>query len=572
MKFFSSSKDKMQLIVVFIVYVILALIFGFAYRYTINPDGISLLRLAGYIAEGNFQQSINSGWPPLIIWAISPFIFIGFDGLTAARIAIAVCGAGLLIAIWFLSIRFDLSKNSRITAALIAALLISFWSVQNIATDVLIAGLTVCYIYFVTSADVINKKRKAFYCGLVGGFSYLAHHSAFPFFLAHFPLILLLRGYIDRETEGFSFRKVLTSWGIGVAGFLLIASIWITTVSVKYGNLRISSAGSAAHAIMGPKDVDRRHPFFVGGLFQPRDKYAIHVFEDPSNVKFKTWSPFESKEYFFHQFIVIKDNAIYILNHFVNKSPFFTYAFIIGILSFIPMAFLLTPLTNKKKYLYAWIVITFGIYCSSFLLLVARSPRRFYALMLVFLLLSFHFLDELIKGVNAMISNRRIKLLNYYLLIIVVAAFALKPSVKFMNAIRDIAVHEQVNPYREFAEIISTINFPPPYAIIRTAQKPHTDTYIAYYLKKQLLGRPLSRDVDGITEELIRAGARSLLVFDSPEIVNNLNKDKRFDNMGHKKLRNEDRYLRAVNIEQDNITSWDKEVNIFRLADEASVE
>ncbi len=101
----------------------------------------------------------------------------------------------------------------------------------------------------------------------------------------------------------------------------------------------------------------------------------MHVYEDPSEVKFNTWSPFESKEYFIHQLKVIKDNFVYILNHFVNKSPFFTKAFVIGNLAFIPIAFLLNRLNDEKKFLYAWVIITFIVYCSGFLLIIARSPR-----------------------------------------------------------------------------------------------------------------------------------------------------------------------------------------------------
>ncbi|HDH05253.1 MAG TPA: hypothetical protein ENH01_06005 [Nitrospirae bacterium] len=557
--------QKKELAAILLAYIIFAAIFGFAYRYAINPDGVSQLRLAGYIAEGNFLQSVTSSWSPLFIWLISPFLFFGFDGLAAARIVIALSGAGLVLGSWLLTLRIGLSRNSRFIAVLIAALLISDWTVRNIGADLPVAALTIFYIYLATHPDILIDRKISFFCGIAGGFSYLAHHYALPFFLAHYPLMLLLRGYIDRDKNGFPVKKVFMSLAAGVAGLLIISSIWIGIVSVKYGHLAISSKGSIAHAAVGPKDKDRRHPFFVGGLYKPRDAYAIHVFEDPSEVEFKTWSPFESREYFMYQLKLIKDNAVYILNHFVTQSPFFTYAFVIGILTLIPIAFLLNPLNNEKRFLYLWVVITFGIYCSGYLLVIARSPRRFYALMIVFLFISFHFLEEFKNGVSGVISGRRKKILIYYLLIIVVPAFALKPGVHLLKSAKDIVAIEQVNPYKEIAGRISAIQFPPPYAIIRSSQKPHTDTYIAYYLKKQLLGRPLSRDVDGITKELEAADAKSLLVFDNPEIVEKLKKDKRYIHAGAVKLENSKRYLNAVNIKQDEIKGWDKEVNVFIL-------
>jgi hypothetical protein len=565
MKSFSLLSSKVQLIVIFAAYLFFALIFGFAYRYAINPDGVSLLRLAGYIAEGNFQYSVNSGYPPLITWLISPFLFFGFDGLTSARIAIALCGAGLVLISWFLAYRFNLSNNMKFLAVLAAALLISFWTIKTIGADILVAALILCCIYLVTDPDILSNRKRLFYCGITGGFSYLAHHAALPLFLSNFPLLLFLRAYIDKDKERFHLKKVLRAWGIGLTGFFIVASIWVGIMSVKYGHLTISSAASAAHAVMGPKDMDRRQPFFIGGLYKPREPYQIHVFEDPSEVKFKTWSPFESKEYFIYQLKLIKDNAVYILNHFVNNSPFFVYALIIGVLSIIPISLLLTPLNDEKKYLYLWIIMTFTINCSIFVLTIARSPRRFYALMIIFLFLSVHFLEELRNGVANIISSRRKKLLTYYLLLIVVSAFTIKPGMNLLKSINDIIAGNQVNPYKEIAEQLNTVNFPSPYAVIRSSQKPHTDYYIAYFLNKQLLGRPLATEIDGITRELEMAEARSLLVFDNTEVAEKLKSDNRYIHVAYKKLRKNNRYSHAVNIDQDNITGWDEDVNIFTL-------
>lgn len=562
----SPSQRIHHLLFILFSYAIFASILGFAYRYAINPDGISLLRLAGYIAEGNFQYSVTSGWSPLITWLIAPFLFFGFDGLTAARIAIALSGAGCVTISWFLALRFDLSQESRFITVLITALLASVWTVYTINPDLLFAALILGYIYLVTDTDVLNNIRISFLCGMTGGLSYLAHHYAFPFFLAHFPAMLFLKGYIDRDKAGFSIKKVLISYGIGIIGFSIITSLWISAVSVKYGHLTISSAGSIAHTSVGPADIDRHHPFFVGGLYKPRDAYAIHVFEDPSDVKFKTWSPFESREYFIHQLKVIKDNLGYILNHFVNQSPFFTYAFVIGILVFIPFAFLLNLMTDKKEFLYLWIMITFSIFCSGFALTLARSPRRFYALMIIFLLSSFHFFEEIKIGISNVITERKKKLLTSYFLIILVLAFALKPGVQFLKSINYIITHKQVNPYKEIAEQINTVQFPSPYAIIRSSQKPHTDYYIAYFLGKQMLGRPLSSDVDGITKELKAVNANSVIVFDNLEIAERFKSDNRYVHIASIKLKDNKRYEDAVNINIRNheiVTGWDNEVNIF---------
>jgi hypothetical protein len=560
------SSQKLQLTVIFLVYLIFTSIFGFAYRYAMNPDGISLLRLAGYIAEGNFYQSITNAWSPLLSWLIAPFLYFGVDGLTAARIVIALCGAGMLQCSWFLTLRFSLSKNMRFIAVLIAALLISFWTIQFIASDVLVAALILYYLYLLTDPETLDKRRLSLLCGIVGGFSYLAHHYSFPFFLVHFPILLFLKGYIDRESEGFPWKRILITWGTGMVGFFIIASIWIAGVSIKYGQFTISSKGPIAHAAVGPKD--KGHPFFAGGLYKPKDTYAIHVYEDPSEVKFSTWSPFESKENFKYQIGLIRGNTMYLLNHFVKESPFFTYPFMAGTLTLMLLALILTPLNKSKKHLYTWIIATFSIYCSGYLLIIARSPRRFYVLMLVLLFISFHFLEELNSAFKDIVSGRSRKILSASLLIIVILAFSLKPGIHFLKSIKNILTIDYINPYGEIAEQIDTIEFPSPYAIIRSSQKQSTDYYIAYFLRKQLLGRPLSKDLDGITNELTSAGAKSLVVFDNPEVVQEIKSDKRYVHLASLKLKDNRRYEHAINItvkDHEIVDGWDKGVTIFTL-------
>jgi len=235
------SSNKRQLTIILLAYLIFAAIFGVDFRYQINPDGISILRLAGYIAEGKFLQSVSSVWSPLIIWLISPFLFFGIDGLTAARIAIALCGAGMVLVSWFLSLRFELSQNIRFIAGLIAALTISFWTIQFITADVLFAVFILWYIYLVTNPNILINSKISFYCGIVGGFSFLAHQYALPFFLAHFPLLLFLRRYIDRNKGNVPMERVFISWGVGILGFLIIVSGWVGVVSAKYGHFTIAS-------------------------------------------------------------------------------------------------------------------------------------------------------------------------------------------------------------------------------------------------------------------------------------------------------------------------------------------
>ncbi len=148
---------------------------------------------------------------------------------------------------------------------------------------------------------------------------------------------------------------------------------------------------------------------------------------------------------------------------------------------------------------------------------------------------------------------------------IIVMAFSIKPGRHLIDSLKNVLTVDQVNPYSEIAEQLDAIEFPAPYAIIRSSQKPHTDLYIAYFLRKQFLGRPLSPDVDGITKELEAATARSLIVFDHPATVDKLRKDKRYIYAGRLKFENNKKYLNPINTKVDQITEWAKEANVFIL-------
>lgn len=560
--------QKKRLSVIFLSYTVFALIFAFAYRFAMNPDGTSVLRLAGYLAEGNFMRSVSSGYSPLFTWLVAFFILLGFEGLVAARTALALCGAGLVFCVWLLSFRFNMQQKTRFVAVLTATPLIAFWTIQFISPDVIFAAFVVLYIYMVSDPVVLTSKKTSFLCGLAAGFSYLSHHYAFPFFMVHFPLILLTRWYLSDSRKTIAKKEVMRAWGVGVAGFFIIASIWVGTLSLKYGELIISPKGGIAHAIMGPADKDRRHPFFVSGLFNPRDDYAIHVFEDISDVQFESWSPFESREYFIHQLKVIKNNAVSIRDHFITNSPFFNRTFVLIILALFPLVLWLNPSIRRNKFLYIWVIITFTVYSSGFLLLIARSPRRFYALMLIFMLLAFYFMEELRKGLRDRLPGMRSAFSAVFIFPLLAGAFALKPCMNFIKAAGHVINVEQVNPYEEIARAIEKVDFPAPYAVIRTSQKPTTDYYIAYFLGKQLLGRPVSNDVQGITKELCSAGGRSLLVFDKPDLVSELMLDKRYVHMASialNSIRGSEYAAGWIVTKHEIINGWDKTVDVFRL-------
>lgn len=565
-KMFSPIK-KSPLLTTVIFYIFLTSIFGYTFRYGmnpengfgVNPDIVSYLRLAGYIAEGNFQQSITGWWGPMLTWLLAPFLYFGVDGIISAKIVVASSGLGLLFSCALLTRRFISQHEIKLFALLIAALLISCWTTNEIALtpDLLLAAFIILYLYVVTKPDVLTNKKAAVLCGIVAGSAYLAKHYALPFFLVHFPSTLLLMGYIYKAEKAVVFKKILVQIVIGITAFFIITAPWIISISLKYDQVTIGTTGRANHAIMGPNNEIKEvygHISFHG-LHKPDNDYTLNTWEDPSEMGYKSWSPFESKEFLIYQLKIIKNNLSTIFNYLLFKSPFFSFSFLIGILFLSPIAIFLNPLNNEKLFLYIWTLATLMIYASGYALTFSIGARYYYPIMIVILLIAFHFLEELKTGINKINTGItavwKEKTLIFFLIITFTAAFTIKPGLKLFYTVRHLATVKHENVYRNVSDQLRTIDFPAPYAIKGFYRNVFIDLVVAYYLDKQYLGGVISSDVNGITEELKNANARSLIIYDNLSIVKDLKTDKR--------------YLHIKDLEKNKIAGRDKAINIFIL-------
>lgn len=539
------SSQKIQLSIILITYIFLASVFGFAHRYIIDPDGVSYLRLAGYIAEGNFQRSVTGYWSPLISWCMAPFLFLGIDGLITLRIVMALWGIPLVISIWLLASRFNISNDAKFIVMLIATLIAANWSSSLVTPDLLLMTLILFYLYVVTNPNIFTHKKISFLCGIIGGVAYLSKHYALPFFLVHFPLMLILMKYT--RNKGVSFKAGLVHLVIGLIGFLMISSPWISLMSSKYQRLTISSSGNTTRAIAGPFKHPTVHRSFTG-LHKPDNDYAIHTWEDPTGMDNETWSPFENKKYFIYQLKLSLNNILTIIKYFISNS------FVFGLLAIccVPVAFLRNLHNPEKGFLYGWSVITVIIYCSGYIISWANQDRYFLPVMMVSLLLSFHFFEELKVRFLSHEQKEASTWKKYVLLslfIVLALSFSKASAGRFLWSVTAKINTDNINHNKELAEDILTIDFPEPYVILNSDGRAAYDLYWAYYLKKQLLGRPVSGNLEEMTRELEAANAKSLIVFNNPAMV--------------KELKSSDKYIHRSSIRNN-------EINIFILKKNAS--
>jgi|GEM_PF-2372550 len=495
----------LEFLLLFVFYGTSALVFNAANSDLLlnSPDGFAYLRLAGYVASGELWNSVTAYWGPLFTWCMAPFLAFKIDGLTAVTAVKIFFGSGFVVGITRLSLRFKLEKISRCLAILILTLSAAQWTSLTATPDILLAALLAFYFDAVLDEKILAGAKVAWICGLFGGAAYLSKHYTLPFFLVHFPLTLALRRHEAlARGKGDNLKKAFfRSLTAGLAGFFTVASIWIILISVKHHRPTIGTAGMATHAIAGPRDMNRAHPSFVG-LHRPPE-YAVHTWEDPSEMPYKTWSPFANKRYFFHQVTLCTGNMGRILKILHRRGLSFSLAWIVLCSGFFlwkrkPFEYLFLPL---------WGLMTLGVFFGGYLFCYADQERYYWPVIPLIPLLAFYFLPSGKRaGMNVRVAGD--------LILIVLTVLTLWPPAQTFRSAASLCVRQkQINICQNVADRLRGC-LDGSFAVIGEKTKAF---YVAYYLDRQFFGVPLARDIEALTQELQQAGVRNLIIFDNPE-------------------------------------------------------
>ena len=275
---------------------------GWQNDYMLNTDGFAYLRIASYYAHGQTHLMISGYWGPLISWLMAPLLALGVPPLVTGRV---VMGLSAVI-FWFGCISvfrsFRIPSWGVIAGAWLAAFVSIWWSVENIAPDLLLAGLICLAVAQMVSPAWLENWRTAAFAGALWSAAYFAKAVAFPLALIT-SLVFAAIWSVDNNKNR---RRVLSSLAITILVFLFMATPWLSVLSMKYHKLTFSTTAAIAHAVVGPPDVDRYHPF--GRTFHRPEPGRLTSWEDPSVMKYNYWSPFANKEYATHQLKLIARN------------------------------------------------------------------------------------------------------------------------------------------------------------------------------------------------------------------------------------------------------------------------
>jgi hypothetical protein len=484
-----------------------------AHRDRINPDAVSYVRHALYLAQGRFADAASGYWSPLLSWTIAPLMALGMDGLHAAHLVVAVAG-GLVVVFSHLLIRraTHLGPGWTLLALLIIAEGTVRWG-EAVFPDVLLAAGLLAVTALLAGEDLMERRLRPFLAGVVGGLAYLAKAYALPFFLALLVLTILWRRWTAPARAGVTTRAAMATLLMGLAGFLVISAPWIGVLSWKYRQPTFSLVGSINHAIVGPPDVAREHPNTSRLWTPPPGRIAI--WETPETMSYQPWSPFESRAYLGHQVANIWQAARE-MRAAVGRYDYLSLSLVLPLLA----PFLILSWRDPDSAASAgWLAAT-GMLFASGLTLVYFSYRyidpflRPLCVVMVLQVVSMA-CGRVRHADGAVRSGQTRKALSLALLGLVVFSYAAHANVPFRpftlenpggtefdNVVVDSALHRHLASELEAGglegPLASTLHW--------------GGLYLAFYLDETYLGTPAAGELEAVLQELDAHGARSLLV------------------------------------------------------------
>lgn len=308
MKKNSSTGNVVILLMVIAVYAALCLTKNQYDRLT--ADSMLYFSLAEKYLAGDFQNAANGYWGPLLAWLLFPLLYFNVSHVSAINALNLLFGVLTITGVWILSGRFELSSRIRVVTLIsLLPVVLKFSLVQPM--DFLLVCLLVFYLGIVFKEDYPKKTSSGLFSGILGALAYLTKAYAFPFFIVHFFIMNILH-YFRNAAKG-DRRKVLRNALAGFVLFFLVSGAWIALISNKYGHVTFSTMRDTNFNAPGPDAIggglEFGVPVFTEGFFEPPNKSAFVVWEDPSYLRGEKWSAFQSWRHFKHFIRLTLKNA-----------------------------------------------------------------------------------------------------------------------------------------------------------------------------------------------------------------------------------------------------------------------
>ncbi|EKQ52697.1 MAG: hypothetical protein B655_1653 [Methanobacterium sp. Maddingley MBC34] len=397
------------------IYLILGFFLFNYFLYIAGVDGICYLSIAQKYASGDMLNAINGYWSPLFSWLIVPFILKGYTPLStliASKILSLIIGLFTILGLYCLSCRFKINKTVK-TVFIFSLIIPTLWfAYTELTPDLLMSCALIYCLVFLIDPDYPYKYSNGLMCGFTGALAYLSKSFAFPFFLALFVLFSILYYFKKFKDD----KRVVKNLILGLTIFFLISGSWALILSEKYGELTIGTSGEYNYNALGP-DVQLHHPMFLFSVVKPPNPSAVSGWEDPSYVKLRSWSPFESWSSFQYQLKIIGENILRMAIIMFWFSPIMLPVLLLGIIAYLKSS------DKTFKWGLMSLLITIFVFIVGYLPLVVLIRYFFFVYFLSFFLGSY-ILSEFITR-HGIDSIRKKLLLSIFFFLFIVSPFFL---------------------------------------------------------------------------------------------------------------------------------------------------
>lgn len=318
-----------------------------------DPDGIAHLRVAENLLAGRFDLAVNGVWGPLFGVLLAALIGLGMGELVAVRVVLALGSIVLAVS----TLRF--LRAMRIEPGLVEPLALAgaLWAAQFSGTylnaDLLLAAAAASLCADLVSAepdsgpDPVGDLR----IGLVAGLCYWCKPSGLPFAAG----LLVGTGFVESvlgRRPGPSARAALARRLLAMG--LVVAPVALA-LSLRYGRPTLAEAGGINRAILHPTVPRKFHPTFRI-LHQPRSG-RITSWEDPTEMEYVHWSPFDSPELMAHQLELMRRSLVDLR---VNLAMVDFAGIGFFSLVLVPGLALVSP-QRRERWRWVWLWIPFGL-------------------------------------------------------------------------------------------------------------------------------------------------------------------------------------------------------------------
>ena len=317
----------------------------------LTADSMLYFSIAKKYLIGDWHNAINGYWGPFLAWLIVPFLYFGFSDVFTINVLNLIFGILTITGTWILSFRFEISERMRsVLLVCLLPIMLKFSIVQPM--DFLLVCILIFYLGVVFKDNYRERVRFGVFSGFLGSLAYFTKAYAFPFFIAHF-FIMNMFHYFEKTVKE-DRRKVLRNMIAGFIVFFMISGAWISIISDKYDHVTFSTMRDTNFNAPGPEvkgsGLEFGVPVFTEGFFEPPNKTAFVVWEDPSYLRGKPWSAWQSPAHFKHFIKLTLKNVAEGLQIFEIFSTFSIAIIVIYILMISIMS--LREMLSRRALLY----------------------------------------------------------------------------------------------------------------------------------------------------------------------------------------------------------------------------